>query len=243
MTKKMNGGMKKMNGDVFDEIEDGIIELDSPFAKKLGFTSDKFDGWLWKKGEYIYISFIISKKSKTGNFKRLLRRIEELGFGIKIPTPLGVMQYIVRKYGFKKTTENFDVNNLSRIAYEFYRDNHSSSLGLLALYYMPRLSIREFRINEYELDNYAQLLAEKWVEEIGLHFSYYVIRSPPALWIGTRSLRASPGLKEKYILHYKWFSGDVSGIIGEVLYLAYLEKILGLRNILLFSILNFLIKF
>ena len=106
----MNGGMKKMNGDIFDEIEDGIIELDSPFAKKLGFTSDKFDGWLWKKGEYIYISFIISKKWKKGNFKRLLRRIEELGFGIKIPTPLGVMQYIVRKYGFKKTTENFDVD-------------------------------------------------------------------------------------------------------------------------------------
>ena len=93
----------------FDEIEDGIIELDSPFAKKLGFTSDKFDGWLWKEGEYIYISFIISKKWKKGNFKRLLRRIEELGFGIKVPTPLGVMQYIVRKYGFRKTTEYFAV--------------------------------------------------------------------------------------------------------------------------------------
>ena len=96
--------------DVFDEMEDGIIELDSPFAKKLGFTSDKFDGWLWKKGKYIYISFIISKKRKKGNLKRLLKRIEELGFGIKIPTPLGIMQYIVRKYGFKKTTENFDVD-------------------------------------------------------------------------------------------------------------------------------------
>ena len=97
--------------DVFNEIEDGIIELDSPFAKKLGFTSDKFDGWLWKKGKYIYISFIISRKPGKGNLRRLFNRIRKLGYGIKVPTPLGVMRVIVQKYGFRKTVEFFRIAN------------------------------------------------------------------------------------------------------------------------------------
>jgi len=90
---------------------DGIIELDSPFARQLGFTGDKFDGYLWKEGNYIYISAVISKKPKKGNLKRLFRRIQELGYGIKVPTPLGVMRVIVKKYGFKRTVEFFRIAN------------------------------------------------------------------------------------------------------------------------------------
>ena len=29
----------------------------------------------------------------------------ELGYGVKIPTPLGIMESIVRKWGFRKTWE------------------------------------------------------------------------------------------------------------------------------------------
>jgi len=84
------------------------IEPDSEFGKTLGFTSDKFDGWLWRKDRYIYISFIISKQPRRGNLRRLFKRILELGYGIKVPTPLGLMRAIVRKYGFKQTVETFE---------------------------------------------------------------------------------------------------------------------------------------
>jgi len=85
--------------------KNGIIELDSKFGKQLGFTSDKFDGWLWKKGNYIYISFIESLQPGKGNLSKLFSNILKAGYGIKVPTPLGSMEAIVRKKGFRQIYE------------------------------------------------------------------------------------------------------------------------------------------
>lgn len=85
------------------KLSDGIIKLNSARGRVFGFTSDAYDGWLWKKGGAIYISFIVSKSN--GNFKRLIDRIRALGFAIKIPTPLGHMQKIVEKNGYRYTVE------------------------------------------------------------------------------------------------------------------------------------------
>jgi hypothetical protein len=90
-------------------MEDGIIKLDTEFAQKIGFTSDKFDGYLWKNGNYITISFIISKKPKQGNFKRLLDAIESKGYGIEVPTPFARMRKILLdRGGFKVSVLPFD---------------------------------------------------------------------------------------------------------------------------------------
>ncbi len=86
-------------------MKDGIIELDSEFGKEIGFTSDKFDGWLWKKRDYIYISCIESKQKIKGNLKNLFSKILEEGYGIKVPTPIGIMQDIVVRYGFSHIIE------------------------------------------------------------------------------------------------------------------------------------------
>jgi hypothetical protein len=43
--------------------------LDSPFAKKIGFTSNKFDGYLWCEKNTIIISVIISHCQSKGNFR------------------------------------------------------------------------------------------------------------------------------------------------------------------------------
>jgi len=88
-----------------DVIPEGRILPDSETGRVLGFTSDKFSGYLWKHGKYVYISFIISKQPSKGHFKQLVDRILELGYGVKIPTPLGIMESIVRKWGFRKTWE------------------------------------------------------------------------------------------------------------------------------------------
>ncbi len=82
------------------------IELDSVFAKELGFTSDKFDGYLWKNGEYITISFIVSKQEGKGNLSRLFKTINEKGYKIEVPTPFANMELILICHGFKKTIIN-----------------------------------------------------------------------------------------------------------------------------------------
>lgn len=84
----------------------GIIELDTPFAEKIGFTSDKFySSWLWRLEDYIWISMIHSKYEKKGNVKNLLDNIKKIGFKIKVPVPFERMKKIVKKAGFKQTYE------------------------------------------------------------------------------------------------------------------------------------------
>ena len=81
---------------------EGIIEIDSDKAKKYGFTSDKFFGWLWAKNNSIIISFIESKYPGKGNFRALVNNILNHNLSVEIPTPLGKMQKIVRENGFKQ---------------------------------------------------------------------------------------------------------------------------------------------
>jgi len=88
-------------------MKDGIIELDSDRAKPFGFTSDKFYGYLWKKGNYIVISFIASLYPRSGDFANLCKTIESKGFGIKVPTPFPRMKDILIKQKYRKTKEWF----------------------------------------------------------------------------------------------------------------------------------------
>jgi len=68
-------------------IYDGIINIDTEAAIKLGFTSDRFNpaSYLWKQGNTIIISFIISKQK--GEFCKLIQTIRKLGYDFEIPTP------------------------------------------------------------------------------------------------------------------------------------------------------------
>lgn len=85
-------------------IPDGIIELDSDAGKILGFTSDRFDGYLWRAGQSVSISFIQSYE--RGNFRALVARIHELGLRVDVPTPLGRMQSIVRRNNYSRRIVN-----------------------------------------------------------------------------------------------------------------------------------------
>jgi len=88
----------------------GKIALDSPVGKSLGFTSDKFDGWLWftpdKKG--IYISFIFSIQPNQGNLSKLFKAILDSGRRVIVPTPLGKMVNILQHLKFRLTLEWFE---------------------------------------------------------------------------------------------------------------------------------------
>ena len=65
-----------------------------------GFTPDRFDGWLWGKGDRILISFVESKHPGKGHFSELIRKIEESGKCVSVPTPLGKMIPILKAWGF-----------------------------------------------------------------------------------------------------------------------------------------------
>jgi len=82
-----------------------MIELDSELGKWLGFTSDKFSGYLWKVGDEIYISFIVSEKPNQGNLNKLFESIWSHGWTVKIPTPFLRMESICRRKGFEHTVE------------------------------------------------------------------------------------------------------------------------------------------
>jgi len=88
-----------------DMSNNGIINIDTPMAKQIGFTGDKFDGYLWKDGKRIIISFIESKQQGEGHLSQLFNNIEKAGFVVAVPTPLGKMQSILKYKGFKPHNE------------------------------------------------------------------------------------------------------------------------------------------
>ncbi len=85
---------------------DGKIDLDSEIGKALGFTSDKFAGWLWKDGAKILISFIESIQAGKGNLSKLFDAIEGAGFKVAVPTPMHDMREILIRKSFKMTFVN-----------------------------------------------------------------------------------------------------------------------------------------
>lgn len=86
-------------------VEGGMIEPGSEAGKRLGFTQDKFDGYLWDKGDSIYISLIISHQPGRGNVRRLITAISDAGYIVKVPVPFARMQNICARMGFYLTTE------------------------------------------------------------------------------------------------------------------------------------------
>lgn len=82
-------------------MKDGIINPSS--TAPFGFSAELFDGWLWKIGNDIMISFIECRLPCQGHFRRLIENILSHGFNVKIPTPLGRMKRIVQRNGYEKT--------------------------------------------------------------------------------------------------------------------------------------------
>ena len=88
-------------------IENGVINLDSEFGKKIGFTSDRFgSSWLWKKGNDMYISMVIAKTPGQGHFREVYDNLRKEGYTIKIPTPFAILRDFCERHGFKKTVEH-----------------------------------------------------------------------------------------------------------------------------------------
>ena len=86
------------------------IGAGTPYGDYLGFTADKFQGYLWDDGHQIYISAVRSIREGQGNLRQLFERINiELGRQVSIPNPFPVMEEIARKWGFERTVQAADM--------------------------------------------------------------------------------------------------------------------------------------
>jgi hypothetical protein len=99
---------------MIDKINDsmnGMVELDSEVGKLLGFTSDKFEGYLWLELEQkrVLISAIISLDPGKGNLSKLFSKIEGYGLRVAVPTPFACMEAILRRKGFEMKIEHVEV--------------------------------------------------------------------------------------------------------------------------------------
>lgn len=81
-------------------MSDGIVNLDTDFARLIGFTSDIFDGYLWRDGDRVVISFIASKQPGRGHFSALMKSIKDQGLRVAVPTPFPQMVKILTAKGF-----------------------------------------------------------------------------------------------------------------------------------------------
>lgn len=93
-------GYVKINNDLLIKQGEDVnkyITPSSKFGNKIGFTSDKFDGYLTKDGNRIWISFIMSLQEGKGNLKNLFDNIEKQGFDIIVPTAFPRMKKICLK--------------------------------------------------------------------------------------------------------------------------------------------------
>ncbi len=86
-------------------IPQGMIEMDSEFAKKIGFVSSRFlsCSYLWGDGNRIIIRTIECTDRRRGYLRELFKAIWDLGAEIAVRTPLSTMQEILVYYDFKKS--------------------------------------------------------------------------------------------------------------------------------------------
>jgi len=86
-------------------IPQGMIEMDSEFAKKIGFVSSRFLSCCYLRGEgnRIVIKTIECTERRRGYLRELFKAIWGFGVEIAVLSPLSTMKEILVHYGFKKT--------------------------------------------------------------------------------------------------------------------------------------------
>ena len=89
--------------------------MDSAIGRELGFTSDRFDGYLWIHPGEIYVSFIESRQQGEGHLSQLFDACWSRGLTIKVPTPFAHMEAILKRKGFEHTWEQTSMNDACEV--------------------------------------------------------------------------------------------------------------------------------
>ncbi len=89
---------------------DGCIILGTDRAAEVGaITADwSPDTYFWKSGNNIVLSLLIAAKPGEGALRRLVQQILNSGYGVIVPTALGLMPEILQRWGFGLGVTDFD---------------------------------------------------------------------------------------------------------------------------------------
>ena len=92
---------------------------------------------------------------------------------------------------------------------------------------------RTIPLSSAYVDDRAQLHCDKWIEETSFHISKYSaakkFSDKPPLTTPSSGSIITPDVS-RLIIHYKAFSGDVSGVIGEAIFSCILVQEFGLKD-------------
>lgn len=86
----------------------GLVTIDSEFSKMVGFTSDKFAGYLWREGNRVLCTILACKNPCEGEVVKLFQNIEERGLHPCVPNPSRRMRRVLRKAGCVPRKERLD---------------------------------------------------------------------------------------------------------------------------------------
>ena len=78
-----------------------LIAIDSPYAQALGFTSDKFIGYLDERPiNVMNIPLIESRQRFNGDLSRFLDVLSGYGYTVRVVNPSVTMRSVLRAKGF-----------------------------------------------------------------------------------------------------------------------------------------------
>jgi len=100
---------------VFGKKPGWVVEPGDPFGIEIGFTTDRFSGYLSRVGDVVWISAIFSLQPGKGNFSRLVNECLRRGYMVKIPNPFPHMQRIAAHLRFMQTYEDDSYYGLSEV--------------------------------------------------------------------------------------------------------------------------------
>jgi len=82
------------------------IETGTADGDALGFTENRFSGWLEQEsGNRLYLHYIISRHRNEGNTQALICGWLDRGYDVRVVMPRPIMQYILKKFCFVPSLE------------------------------------------------------------------------------------------------------------------------------------------
>ncbi|MCS7365364.1 MAG: hypothetical protein NDF54_08010 [archaeon GB-1867-035] len=93
-----------------------------------------------------------------------------------------------------------------------------------------QMFLGDFDVGPNIVNLYSQMLADRWILYAGEHMINYALYNRPSLQYSRQTALSLPQPYRDQVLEYKWFSGDVSGVVGEALHLFFLENEIGISS-------------
>ncbi len=66
---------------------EGCCPAGSERAQALGFTTERFQGYIWLSGSTCWLSLVVSLQPGQGHLSELIRGLLERGYEVRVPNP------------------------------------------------------------------------------------------------------------------------------------------------------------